>query len=277
MLEEVGDRCEILFYGRLQWVIEVESFMPVLVGNRGQEKGKDLFAAVRLRSDDLHFDFAPTKTCVRLHSDPLDTICWLFDFALIDLKPSLLRHGDDCQKGIIKNIFGRCNKKITISSSSRSVHIEGTSSSQPATQSQPSPRIPAPATVTQSQPSPQFYSPDPHLPSLDLTQTTPFYPYFPPPPHGVYPTYPPYSYPSYVPPPTHPLQHHLSPLQQSRQQRVLNLMEEYTRLRESQDIAGEGSSAGSAEYSDYRTWQQAVGGLQYGKVYGLGYSTFYDG
>ncbi|XP_020686477.1 extensin-like [Dendrobium catenatum] len=112
--------------------------------------------------------------------------------------------GDDRKRRILKNIFGRRNKKIIVTSYNRSVCIEGTSSSQPATQSQPSLPILAPAAITQSQPSPQFYSPDPHLPSSDLTQTTPFYPYFPPPPHGVYPTYPPYSYPSYVPPPAQP-------------------------------------------------------------------------
>ncbi|KAL0905704.1 hypothetical protein M5K25_024144 [Dendrobium thyrsiflorum] len=46
--------------------------------------------------------------------------------------------------------------------------------------------------------------------------------------------------------------------------------EEYTRLRESQAVAGEGPSGGSAEISDYRTWSQAVGGVQHGRVYGLG-------
>ncbi|KAL0915679.1 hypothetical protein M5K25_016116 [Dendrobium thyrsiflorum] len=45
---------------------------------------------------------------------------------------------------------------------------------------------------------------------------------------------------------------------------------EYTRLRESQAAAGEGPSGGSAEISDYHTWSQAVGGVQHGRVYGLG-------
>ncbi|KAH0468045.1 hypothetical protein IEQ34_003078 [Dendrobium chrysotoxum] len=43
---------------------------------------------------------------------------------------------------------------------------------------------------------------------------------------------------------------------------------EYTQIRESQTAAGEGSSGGSTEYSDYRTWSQAVGGMQHGRVYG---------
>ncbi|KAH0452343.1 hypothetical protein IEQ34_019642 [Dendrobium chrysotoxum] len=43
-----------------------------------------------------------------------------------------------------------------------------------------------------------------------------------------------------------------------------------TRIRESQTAAGEGSSGGSTEYSDYRTWSQVVGGMQHGRVYGLG-------
>ncbi|KAH0467879.1 hypothetical protein IEQ34_002912 [Dendrobium chrysotoxum] len=54
--------------------------------------------------------------------------------------------------------------------------------------------------------------------------------------------------------------------------------EEYTRLRESQSAAGEGSSAGSTDYSDYRTWSQAVGGMQHGRVYGLGSQAYaYEG
>ncbi|KAL0926289.1 hypothetical protein M5K25_002506 [Dendrobium thyrsiflorum] len=47
-------------------------------------------------------------------------------------------------------------------------------------------------------------------------------------------------------------------------------LEEYIRLRESQATASEGPSGGSAEISDYRTRSQAVGGVQYGRVYGLG-------
>ncbi|KAH0448020.1 hypothetical protein IEQ34_021820 [Dendrobium chrysotoxum] len=54
--------------------------------------------------------------------------------------------------------------------------------------------------------------------------------------------------------------------------------EEYTRIRESQTAAGEGSSGGSTEYSDYRTWSQAVGGMQHGRVYGLGSQAYaYEG
>ncbi|KAI0530960.1 hypothetical protein KFK09_000509 [Dendrobium nobile] len=49
--------------------------------------------------------------------------------------------------------------------------------------------------------------------------------------------------------------------QQWADKRVRKAYEEYTRLRESQATAREGSSAGSVEYSDYRTWQQAVGGM----------------
>ncbi|KAH0436151.1 hypothetical protein IEQ34_026471 [Dendrobium chrysotoxum] len=101
---------------------------------------------------------------------------------------------DDRQRGLIKNIFHRCSKKVAVS---RPAYTEGTFSSQPATQSQPSPHIP-----TSTASSPQFYSPDPHLPSPNLTQTTPFYPYYLPPPyHGAHPPYP---YPPYVPPPSQP-------------------------------------------------------------------------
>ncbi|KAH0464560.1 hypothetical protein IEQ34_007346 [Dendrobium chrysotoxum] len=46
--------------------------------------------------------------------------------------------------------------------------------------------------------------------------------------------------------------------------------EQYIQLRESQAAVGEGSSAGSTDYFDYRTWSQAVGGMQHGRVYGLG-------
>ncbi|KAH0455683.1 hypothetical protein IEQ34_015715 [Dendrobium chrysotoxum] len=55
-------------------------------------------------------------------------------------------------------------------------------------------------------------------------------------------------------------------------------LEEYTRIRESQTAAGEGSSGGSTEYSDYRTWSQAVGGMQHDRVYGLGSQAYiYEG
>ncbi|KAL0925778.1 hypothetical protein M5K25_004148 [Dendrobium thyrsiflorum] len=52
--------------------------------------------------------------------------------------------------------------------------------------------------------SPQFHSPDPCFSSPDVTQSTPFYPYYPPPPsYGGPPPYP-YPYPPYVPPPPQP-------------------------------------------------------------------------
>ncbi|KAH0461952.1 hypothetical protein IEQ34_009527 [Dendrobium chrysotoxum] len=61
-------------------------------------------------------------------------------------------------------------------------------------------------------------------------------------------------------------------------ERVRRAYEEYTRLRESQAAAGEGSSGGSIDYSDYRTWSQAVGGMQHGRVYGLGSQAYaYEG
>ncbi|KAH0454554.1 hypothetical protein IEQ34_016478 [Dendrobium chrysotoxum] len=61
-------------------------------------------------------------------------------------------------------------------------------------------------------------------------------------------------------------------------ERARRAYEDYTRLRESQAAAGEGSSAGSIDYSDYRTWSQAVGGMQHGRVYGLGSQAYaYEG
>ncbi|KAI0492432.1 hypothetical protein KFK09_026704 [Dendrobium nobile] len=39
---------------------------------------------------------------------------------------------------------------------------------------------------------------------------------------------------------------------------------------ETHAASGEGSSGGSVEYSEYRIWSQAVGGMQHGRVYGLG-------
>ncbi|KAL0913718.1 hypothetical protein M5K25_017199 [Dendrobium thyrsiflorum] len=38
--------------------------------------------------------------------------------------------------------------------------------------------------------------------------------------------------------------------------------------------AGEGPSGGSVEYSEYHIWSQAVGGMQHGRVYGLGLHFF---
>ncbi|KAL0925378.1 hypothetical protein M5K25_003702 [Dendrobium thyrsiflorum] len=107
--------------------------------------------------------------------------------------------GNQRQKGLIKNTFRR-SKKVT-GGPFRPIHTEGAASSQPASQSQPSPPLPPPTAS-----SPQFHSPDPRFPSPDVTQSTPFYPYYPPPPsHGVPPPYPyPYLYPPYVPPPPQP-------------------------------------------------------------------------
>ncbi|KAH0462703.1 hypothetical protein IEQ34_010278 [Dendrobium chrysotoxum] len=55
-------------------------------------------------------------------------------------------------------------------------------------------------------------------------------------------------------------------------------VKEYIRIRESQTTVSEGSSGGSIEYSDYRTWSQAVGGMQNGRVYELGSQAYaYEG
>ncbi|KAL0910086.1 hypothetical protein M5K25_021024 [Dendrobium thyrsiflorum] len=55
-------------------------------------------------------------------------------------------------------------------------------------------------------PDPCFPSPDLRFPSPDATQSTPFYPYYPPPPYGGPPAYPypPYVPPYYPPPPPQP-------------------------------------------------------------------------
>ncbi|KAH0450728.1 hypothetical protein IEQ34_021420 [Dendrobium chrysotoxum] len=66
--------------------------------------------------------------------------------------------------------------------------------------------------------------------------------------------------------------------QQWVDERARRAYEEYTRLRESQAAAGEGSSVGSTDYSDYCTWSQAEGGMQHGRVYGLGSQAYaYEG
>ncbi|KAH0458272.1 hypothetical protein IEQ34_013587 [Dendrobium chrysotoxum] len=66
--------------------------------------------------------------------------------------------------------------------------------------------------------------------------------------------------------------------QQWIDERARRAYEDYTRLRESQAAAGECSSAGSTDYSDYRTWSQAVGGMQHDRVYGLGSQAYaYEG
>ncbi|PKU75808.1 hypothetical protein MA16_Dca018309 [Dendrobium catenatum] len=49
-----------------------------------------------------------------------------------------------------------------------------------------------------------------------------------------------------------------------------NSIEEYTQLQETHAASGEGSSGGSVEYSEYHIWSQAIGGMQYGRVYDLG-------
>ncbi|KAI0492765.1 hypothetical protein KFK09_027041 [Dendrobium nobile] len=48
------------------------------------------------------------------------------------------------------------------------------------------------------------------------------------------------------------------------------VFEEYTLLRESQNVASEGSSAASTNCSDYNIWPQAVGGMHKDRIYGLG-------
>ncbi|KAI0524437.1 hypothetical protein KFK09_003806 [Dendrobium nobile] len=58
--------------------------------------------------------------------------------------------------------------------------------------------------------------------------------------------------------------------QQWIDERARKAHEEYTRIRETHAALGEGSSGGSVEYSEYRMWSQAVGGMQHGRVYGLG-------
>ncbi|KAH0470637.1 hypothetical protein IEQ34_000360 [Dendrobium chrysotoxum] len=61
-------------------------------------------------------------------------------------------------------------------------------------------------------------------------------------------------------------------------ERARKAFEEYTRIRESQTAAAEGSSGGSTEYSDYHTWSQAIGGMQHVRVYGLGSQAYtYEG
>ncbi|XP_028547414.1 extensin-like [Dendrobium catenatum] len=79
----------------------------------------------------------------------------------------------------------------------------------PATQSHPA-TLTLPTTQPLPSPgasSPQFYSADPRFPSPDPAQSTPFYPYYSPPPyagaHYTYP-FPPYAPPYYPPPPHHP-------------------------------------------------------------------------
>ncbi|KAH0466272.1 hypothetical protein IEQ34_006375 [Dendrobium chrysotoxum] len=225
--------------------------------------------------------------------------------------------GDNRQKGLIKNIFG-IHKKVIVGSSSRPVCTESTSSSQLATQSQPSPPLPTPVASSPH----TFYSPDPRLPLPYVTQSTPFYPYYPPPPpHSGPLPYPyPYPYALYIPPPHQPatappqpttggpstpaaaeqvtkgcmliepdddtykavlgrestpveLHIHTHKRQEEQQwvdERTRKAFEEYTRIRESQAAVGEGSSGGSTEYSDYRTWLQAEEGMQHDRVYGLG-------
>ncbi|KAI0488614.1 hypothetical protein KFK09_028453 [Dendrobium nobile] len=58
--------------------------------------------------------------------------------------------------------------------------------------------------------------------------------------------------------------------QQWIDERSRKAYEDYTRLRETHAASSEGSSGGSVEYSEYRIWSQVVGGMQHGRVYGLG-------
>ncbi|KAL0922833.1 hypothetical protein M5K25_006858 [Dendrobium thyrsiflorum] len=135
--------------------------------------------------------------------------------------------GEEPNRGLIKIFFNRHNKKVT-SGPSRFVHTQGTSSTLPATHTQPvthtqqtahsQPTTSLPTTPGVS--SLQLYSADPRFPSLeprfpspdlrflspDATQSTPFYPYYPPPPYGDPPAYPypPYVPPYYPPPPPQP-------------------------------------------------------------------------
>ncbi|XP_020686615.1 uncharacterized protein LOC110102576 [Dendrobium catenatum] len=51
--------------------------------------------------------------------------------------------------------------------------------------------------------------------------------------------------------------------------RTRRAFEEYTRLRESHNVASEGSSAASTNCSDYNIWSQEVGRMHKGRVYGL--------
>ncbi|KAL0910878.1 hypothetical protein M5K25_018974 [Dendrobium thyrsiflorum] len=67
-----------------------------------------------------------------------------------------------------------------------------------------------------------------------------------------------------------PIELHSHSHKRQEDQQWVDEREEYTRLRESQPAAGEGSSYGSVEYFEYRIWSQAVGGMQYGRFYGLG-------
>ncbi|KAL0909979.1 hypothetical protein M5K25_020897 [Dendrobium thyrsiflorum] len=214
--------------------------------------------------------------------------------------------GKEPNRGLIKNIYKMCNKKVT-GGPSRSVHTQGISYTQPATHSQP-------ATHTQLATHTQSTAHNPHLPSLDATHSTLFYPYYPPPPYGGPPAYPYplYISPYYPPPPLSLLQVDLrtaAVAEQTTDGRMLiapdgdmykemlgreptpvelhshthkwhedqqwideraRKAHEYTRLRESQAAVGESPSGGSVEYSEYHIWSQAVGGMQYGRVYGLG-------
>ncbi|KAL0911582.1 hypothetical protein M5K25_019734 [Dendrobium thyrsiflorum] len=69
------------------------------------------------------------------------------------------------------------------------------------------------------------------------------------------------------------LHNHTHRRQQNQQwvdDRARRTYDDYTRLRESQAAAGEGSSAGSADVSDYHTWTHAISGMQKERIYGLG-------
>ncbi|KAL0922384.1 hypothetical protein M5K25_006365 [Dendrobium thyrsiflorum] len=131
--------------------------------------------------------------------------------------------GEEPSGGLIKTYLHRRSNKVT-SGPVRSSTLPTTPTDQPASHTQPAIHT-QPATYTQlathitSLPtppgasSPQFYSgdprfssPDPRFPSPDATQSTPFYPYYPPSLYGGHPAYPypPYVPPYYPPPPPQP-------------------------------------------------------------------------
>ncbi|PKU70414.1 hypothetical protein MA16_Dca007166 [Dendrobium catenatum] len=213
--------------------------------------------------------------------------------------------GEEPSRGLIKNIFNRRTKKVTVGPAR-------TPATQPQPATQPSPTLGAS--------SPQFYSADPRFPSLGPGQSTPFYPYYTPPPYaGAPPTYPfpPYALPYYPTPPHQPTAAGPSTAvgpsiaarpsitaaaEQETDGRMLITPEgdtfnpskqpthkirdiirsrfdapyvswkkkEYTWLREIHVAAGEGSFGGSVEFSEYCIWSQAIEGMQHGRVYGLG-------
>ncbi|KAL0924942.1 hypothetical protein M5K25_005803 [Dendrobium thyrsiflorum] len=123
--------------------------------------------------------------------------------------------GEQPSRGLIKTYLHRRSKKVT-GGPARSSTLPTTPTDQPASHTQPATHtqsathitsLPTPPGASSPQfysgdprfpsPDPRFPSPDPRFPSPDATQSTPFYPYYPPPPYGGPPAYP---YPPYVPP-----------------------------------------------------------------------------